>query len=163
MRPRAFASDTSSAAQPATSGGLGPIWAGGCDGKKEAPKGNQPANDHEHDAGPHGVAILEFGKYHGEFKPDHVKKEATVWVLGADAQKPARIKADKLRLVVSNTNPKIEIDPLPTDKADDGTASVFGGKHDGFGIELESEGTVSGQIDGTPYSGDFKEQAESKK
>lgn len=144
--------------------GLGLLWATGCENKKETPKANQPAgDDHEHGAGPHGGVILEFGKYHGEFKPDHAKKEATVWILGADAQKPARIKADKLLLVVSNTKPEIKIDLLPTDKADDGTASVFVGKHDGFAVEMEYEGTVHGEIDGKRYSGDFKEKAEPKK
>ena len=144
--------------------GLGLLWATGCDTKKETPKANKPAEDHDdHGPGPHGGVIIEFGKYHGEFKPDHAKKEATVWILGADAQKPARIKADKLLLVVSNTKPEIKIDLLPTDKADDGTASVFVGRHDGFGVEMEYEGTVSATIDGKPYSGDFKEKAEPKK
>ena len=144
--------------------GLGLIWTSGCDGKK-APKGNQPAGeDHEHDGpGPHGGVILELGKYHGEFKPDHAKKEATVWMLKGDAKTPARVKADKVRLVVSNTKPPIEIDLLPTDKADDGTASVFVGKHDGFAVEMEYHGTVTVEIDGKPHSWDFKEKAEPKK
>ena len=64
---------------------------------------------------------------------------------------------------MSNTNPKIEIDLLPTDEAPDGTASTFVGKHDGFAVEMEYKGTVSGQIDGKPYSGDFEEKAEPKK
>ena len=143
--------------------GLGLVWASGCDNKKEAPKGNPPADDHEHSAGPHGGVILEFGKYHGEFKPDRAKKEATVWMLKGDAKTPARVKADKVRLVVSNTKPPIEIDLLPTDAASDGTASVFVGKHDGFAVEMEYQGTASVEIDGKPYSDDFKEKPDPKK
>ena len=90
-------------------------------------------------------------------------KSATVWILGADEKTLTPVKTDKLRLVVSNTNPKIEIDLLPTDKADDGTASVFVGKHDGFGVEMEYQGTVTVTIDGKPYSADFKEEPEKKK
>src|SRR5688572_27287279 len=95
--------------------------------------------DHAHGSGPHGGVVSDFGggKWHGEFKPDHGKKEATVWMLGADEKTPAPVKADKLRLAVSNTNPKIEIDLLPTDADADGKASTFVGKHDGFGVEME--------------------------
>lgn len=150
--------------------GLGLLWAVGCDAKKdgakEAPKGGDKKgdeDDHNHGAGPHGGVIIELGKYHGEFKPDHAKKEATVWLLKADAKTPARVKADKLRLVVTNTNPKIEIDLLPVDKDADGAATTFTGKHDGFGVEMEYKGTVSVTVDGKPYSGDFEEKAEPKK
>jgi hypothetical protein len=147
--------------------GLSLIWATGCDGKKDAPKPDAPKPDedqgHAHGSGPHGGVIIELDKYHGEFKPDHGKKEATVWLLKGDAKSPARVKTDKLRLVVSNTNPKIEIDLLPTDTDKDGTASTFVGKHDGFGVEMEYKGTVSAQIDGKPYSGDFEEKPEPKK
>jgi hypothetical protein len=144
--------------------GLGLLCAPGCGGKKDAPKGDgkKEGDDHEHGDGPHGGVILELGKYHGEFKPDHAKKEATVWLLKGDAKTPARLKVDKVRLVVSNTNPKIEIDLLPTDADADGTASTFVGKHDGFGVEMEYEGTVSVTIDGKPYSDDFKEAPEKK-
>ena len=144
--------------------GLGLFWSIGCDAKKDAPKAGDKKDDddHNHGAGPHGGAIIELGKFHGEFKPDHAKKEATVWILKGDAVTAARVKADKLRLVISNTDPKIEIDLLPADEAD-GTASVFVGKHDGFAKEMEYKGTVSGTINGKPYSGDFEEKPEAKK
>jgi hypothetical protein len=144
--------------------GLGLIWSSGCGGKKDAPNNGKPADDdHDHGPGPHGGVIIEFGKYHAEFKPDHAKKEATVWLLKGDAKTPARLKVDKLHLVVTNMDPKIDIELLPTDAADDGTASVFVGRHDGFGVEKEFQGTVSGKIDGKPHTGDFKEEPEKKK
>ncbi len=150
--------------------GLGLIWATGC-GDKPTPakptekKDKEEAEDtHEHGAGPHGGVIVELTKCHGEFKPDHAKKEATVWLLKGDAKTSMRVKTDKVRLVVSNTDPKIEIDLLPTDKDDNGTASTFTGKHDGFGVEMEYKGTVIVQIDGKPYQDEFDEtKAEKKK
>ncbi len=147
--------------------GLGLIWATGCDGKKDAPKPDDKKKDedHGHGTGPHEGVVFDFGggKYHGEFKPSHSKKDATVWILGADEKSPARIKADKLRLVVSNTSPKIEIDLIPTDADKDGKASTFTGKDDGFGVEMEYKGTVTFTLDGKQYSGDFEEKPEPKK
>lgn len=146
--------------------GLGLVWATGCEAKKETPKPGEKAKPDDHDdhgPGPHGGVIIELGKYHGEFKPDHAKKEATVWLLKGDAKTPARVKVEKMRLVVTNTKPEIQIDLAPTDAAPDGTASVFVGKHDGFGVEMEYKGTVTVTIDGKPYSGDFEEKTEAKK
>jgi hypothetical protein len=142
--------------------GLGLLWSGGCGGKKDAPNSGKPEDDHDHGPGPHGGVIIEFGKYHAEFKPDHAKKEATVWLLKGDAKTPARLKVDKLHLVVTNMDPKIDIELLPTDAADDGTASVFVGRHEGFGVEKEYEGTLGGKIDGKPHSESFKEKPEKK-
>ena len=144
--------------------GLGLIGTPGCDDKKPAKRDQSgQGEEHAHGTGPHGGLIFDLGKYHAEFKPDHAKKEVTIWILGVDEKTPARIKADKLRLVVSNTTPKIEIDLLPTDTDANGTASVFTGKDGGFGVEMEYKGTVTVTVDGKPYSGDFEEKAEPKK
>ncbi len=146
--------------------GLSLVWAAGCDPKKNTQKPDQKKDeDHAHGTGPHEGVVFDFGggKWHGEFLPDHDKKEATVWILGADEKTAAPIKAEKLRLVVSNTNPKIEIDLLPTDKGADGSASTFTGKHDGFGVKMEYKGTVTFTLDGKQYSGDFEEKPEPKK
>jgi hypothetical protein len=149
--------------------GLGLVVAAGCDTRKDpAPKGGDKKEeeiDHsQHDPGPHGGTIFDIagGKYHGEFKVDHAKKEATLWLFATDMKTPAPVKADKVRLVVSNTNPKIEIDLLPADKSADGKTFTFTGKHDGFTTEQKYKGTVSFKVGDTPYSGDFEEE-ESKK
>lgn len=146
--------------------GLGLVWATGC-GKSDptTPKQEPKKEDHGHGTGPHEGVVFDFGggKYHGEFKPSHKDKNATVWILGADEKTPARVKPDKLRLIVSNTNPKIEIDLLPTDADKDGTASTFTGKDNGFAVEMEYKGTVTVTLDGKQYSGDFEEKPEPKK
>lgn len=90
--------------------------------------------------------------------PDHDKREATVCVLGADERTTAFIKADKLRLVVSNTKPTIDIDLLATEKNADGLASTFTRKNDGFGVKMEYKGTVTFSVDGKQYSRDFEEK-----
>lgn len=145
--------------------GWATLFLAGCGDKKDghAP-GEKKGDDHEHGEGPHGGVILEFGKVHGEFKPDHDKKEARVWILdGKQAKTVVRAKADKLRLVISNTDPKIEIDLMPVDAAADGTASEFVGTHDGLAKKMEYKGTVSGTVNGKNYSADFEEKPEPKK
>ncbi len=156
--------------------GLGLVWATGC-GKSDpttAPKADDDKDkkdkkvkkdDHGHGTGPHEGVVFDFsgGKWHGEFKPSHTNKDATVWILGADEKTPAPIKVEKLRLVVSNTNPKITIDLLPVDADKDGKASTFTGKDPGFGVEMEYKGTVFFTLDGKQSSGDFEEKPEPKK
>ncbi|GAA4463602.1 hypothetical protein [Novipirellula rosea] len=39
------------------------------------------------------------------------------------------------------------------------SASLTIGTHEKLGVVQEYEGTMTGVIDGTPYSGDFKEEA----
>jgi hypothetical protein len=146
--------------------GLGLVGVVGCNTKKDtAPKAvdKKTDEDHTHGTGPHGGVVFDFGggKYHGEFKPDHKAKSATVWILTADEKTLAPVKTDKLRLVVSNANPKIEIDLPPTD-AKDGAAATFTGNDKGFGVEMEYKGTVRFNVGDTQYSGDFEEKPEKK-
>jgi hypothetical protein len=146
--------------------GFGLIWASGCGNKPEPTKPEEKKDkedDHPHGPGPHGGVVFDVGKWHGEFKVDHAKKTATVWVLGEDQKTPTPIKADKIRLVVSNVTPKIEIDLLPADADKDGKAFTFTGSNDGFAAEKEYKGTVIITVDKKPYPGDFEEKQEPKK
>ena len=63
--------------------------------------------------------------------------------------------------VLPGPAPTVTVDGLAQLVA--GTASVFTGKSDGFGVEMEYKGTVTVTIDGKPYSGDFAEEPEKKK
>lgn len=136
------------------------------DGKAKAAK-----EDHEHGEGPHGGAIGDWGggKYHFEFTVSHPKKEARVYILGSDETTPAPIKAKDGQLLLSVKGVKTKESFEVTLKADpqkgdpEGKASSFVGTHEKLGVEQEFEGTVSGEADGTPYTGTFKEEPEEAK
>jgi hypothetical protein len=147
--------------------GAGLLAAVGCGepapATKAETKKDDDHDDHDHGPGPHGGTIGEFGgKQHFEFTVDHDKKEATVYILKGDAKTQTPIKAEKLSLTVTSPEPKFTVDLVAQDKDAAGKASKFMGKHDGFGKHVEFAGTVSGEVDGKPVAGDFKEEPEKK-
>lgn len=119
-----------------------------------------PADHPAHGAGPHGGAVTDWGggAYHVEFTVDHDKKEATVYILGSDEKSPAPVKAAKVLLSINEPSFEVELLPQPLEGEADGASSRFVGTHDKLGIVQEFAGTISGEVDGTPYSGDFKEE-----
>ncbi len=148
----------------------------GCDGAKPpAPKPNvtpaptqatTPAKDdhghkHEgHGAGPHEGTLADWGggKFHVEFCVDHDKQEATVYILGDDEKTATPIKAAQILLSITDPKFNIELAAAPMDGEAEGMASRFVGKHESLGKVQEFAGTISGEVDGTPYAGDFKEE-----
>lgn len=133
------------------------------DGKKEAGKEGKEGKKEEHaHEGPHKGAIAEWGEeeYHAEFTVDHKTKTVKVYVLGKDVKTPAPIKTGKVKLSVKK--PAFQIDLKAEKQKDDpeGTASVFTGTDDRFGVEQEFEGTLSAEFGGKQYAGDFKEKGE---
>ncbi len=137
----------------------------GASGCGEKPKGDPKApaakgKEHSHGEGPHGGTLADWGggAYHVEFTVDHDKKEATVYVLGGDEKTPAPIKTDKVNLVINDPKSEIELKaaPLPGEAA--GSSSCFVGTHATLGIVKEYAGTLSAEVGGTPYTGDFKEE-----
>lgn len=116
---------------------------------------------HGHGAGPHDGTLADWGggKYHVEFTVDHDKQEATVYVLGSDEKSPAPIKAEKVSLSIGDPELMAELLPVPLEGETDGLSSCFVGKHEKLGIVQEYAGTISAEIEGTPYTGDFKEEA----
>ena len=154
------------------------LIAGGCGAPKDAaPKDGKVAkdgkaakkekmdHDHDHGAGPHGGAIAEWsgGKYHVEFTVDHDKQEATVYLLDEALDKALPIKADKLLLSIKAPAFQVELKPAPQAGDPKGSASRFVGKHEKLGTKQEFAGTISGEVEGTPYAGDFKEEPEEPK
>ena len=125
----------------------------------------------EHGEGPHGGAVGDWGggKYHFEFTVDHDKKETTVYILGSDEKTPVPIKAKDGQLSLSIKGLKNKDEYTVVLKADpqkgdpEGKASRFVGKDDKLGVVQEFAGTLSGEADGTPYTGDFKEEPEEPK
>ena len=131
----------------------------------QQPAGTEDAPKHAaHGAGPNGGAVADWGggKYHVEFTVNHDTQEATVYVLGDDEKTAAPIKADKVLLSIVDPKFEVELAPMPLDGEADGAASRFVGKHESLGKVQEFDGTISGEIDGTPYTGDFKEEPPAK-
>lgn len=129
-------------------------------------KGNTHKEGHSHGAGPHGGAVADWGggKFHIEFTVDHDKQEATVYVLGSDEKTAAPIKAKDDQISVSITGVKdkgmfdVVLKAMPQEGDAAGKSSRFVGKHEKIGVVQEFEGTVTGENDGTPYTGKFKEE-----
>ena len=109
--------------------------------------------------GPNGGVVFDLGAQHAEFTVDHEKQEATVYVLGSDEKSPAPIKTDKISLTIGDPEIQADLLPVPLEGEADGLSSRFVGKHEKLGIVQEYAGTMSAEIEGTPYTGDFKEEA----
>jgi hypothetical protein len=148
---------------------LGLALLAGCSSSKDkdrpSDKAHKDDDDHDHGPGPHKGTVFEFfnHKLHLEFKPDHDKREARIWVLDKNAKKPAPIKCDKLTVSIKDPSMTIEMKPAPQKDDPPGTSSEFVGKHDKLAQEKDYEGDVHGEIDGKPATGKFKEEPEPKK
>ncbi len=119
------------------------------------------ADDHSgHAAGPHDRTLADWGggKYHVEFTVDHDKQEGTVYVLGDDEQTPSPINAEEIQLSISDPLMQVVLKAMPQADDPEGSASRYVGNHESLGVVQEYAGTISGVVDGTPYSGDFKEE-----
>lgn len=117
--------------------------------------------EHSHGSGPHGGTITDWGggAFHVEFTVNHDKKEATIYILGGDEKSPAPIKAEKIHLIINDPSTEIDLTAHPLEGEKD-VASRFVGTHVNLGKVQEFAGTISGDVEGTPYTGDFKEVAE---
>ena len=119
-----------------------------------------PDEAHGHGAGPHDGTLADWGggKYHVEFTVDHEKQEGTVYVLGGDEKTPSPIKAEEIQLSIKDPVMQVTLKATPQEEDPEGSASRFVGNHESLGVVQEYEGTVTGVIDDTPYSGNFKEE-----
>ena len=117
---------------------------------------------HGHGAGPHGGPIIELGggKFHGEFTVDHGKQRATVYILAEDAKAAWPVKAANGLISVKSPAFTADLKPAPLAGETADKCSAFVAVNDKFGKVQEFEGTVTFVIDGKPYSGDFKEEAD---
>lgn len=124
------------------------------DGTEHAPHG-------AHGTGPHDGTVADWGggKYHVEFTVDHDKQEGTVYILGSDEKSPVPIDAESIDLSIND--PVMQVSLKAARQKDDpaGKASRFVGNHKSLGVVQEYAGTIAGVVDGTPYSGDFAEEA----
>ncbi|WP_164102966.1 hypothetical protein [Candidatus Laterigemmans baculatus] len=118
---------------------------------------------HSHGAAPHGGTIADWGggAYHVEFTVDHDQQQAVVYVLGDDAKSPAPVAATEGTLLLSISEPafQVELQADPQSGDPEGASSRFVGQHENLGKVQEFGGTISGEIDGTPYVAEFEEHA----
>lgn len=119
------------------------------------------AEGHAHGAGPHDGTVADWGggKYHAEFTVDHGKQQATVYILGSDEKTPTPIDAASIELSIKDPEMQVTLQASPHESDPQGKSSRFVGTHEKLGVVQEYAGTMTGVIDGTPYSGDFQEEA----
>ena len=143
------------------------VFVVGCGGKDpsksegtEKKKGEKKSGGHAHGAGPHDGTVADWGggKYHVEFTVDHDKQEATVYILGGDEKTAAPIAAKEIQLSIKDPMMHVVLKAAPQEGDPEGSASRFVGNHESLGVVQEYAGTISGVVDGTPFSGDFKEE-----
>ena len=144
----------------------------GCKQESAAPTMNAPATTSPtgdttaapkhaaHGSGPHEGTVADWGggKYHVEFIVDHDKQEGTVYILGADEKTPTPIAAESIDLSITDPVMQVSLKAVPQESDPAGKASRFVGNHEKLGVVQEYAGTISGVIEDTPYSGDFKEE-----
>jgi hypothetical protein len=128
--------------------------------KKGGTEARKSEHHEEHGPGPHKGTVFDWGKYHLEICIDHGKKEARVYILGADEKSPAPIKCDLLLLEVKAPRFSVELKPEPQAGDPEGKSSCFVGTHAQLAVEKEYEGKVSGKVDGKSIEGDFNEEDE---
>jgi hypothetical protein len=128
---------------------------------KPTPAPSTAKEEHGHEAGPHEGTLADWGggKFHVEFCVDHDKQEATVYILGSDEKTATPVKTDKLLLSINDPKFQVELVAAPQEGETEGTASRFIGKHESLGKVQDFAGTISGEVEGTPYAGDFKEES----
>jgi hypothetical protein len=116
---------------------------------------------HAHGIGPHGGTIADWGggKYHVEVTVDHDKQEVTAFVLGTDEKTPVAVDAQSIELSITDPDMQVTLDASPQEGDPVGQASRFVGSDPKLSVVQEYAGTITGVIDGTPYSGDFQEEA----
>ncbi|MEL6106378.1 MAG: hypothetical protein AAFU85_10090 [Planctomycetota bacterium] len=117
------------------------------------------AEGHAHGEGPHGGTIADWGggTYHVEFLVDHDEQQATAYVLGSDEKTPTPIGPKSIELSLQAPSVQVELIAVPQDDDPEGKSSRFVGTHEQLSIVQEYSGTLTGVIDGTPYSGNFAE------
>ncbi len=115
---------------------------------------------HGHGVGPHDGTIADWGggKFHVEFTVDHDKQQATVFILGSDEKSLVPIEAESIELSIQDPEMQVTLSAAPQEGDPEGKASRFVGTHEKLGVVQEYAGTMSGLVEGTPYSGDFKEE-----
>ncbi|MEM6690840.1 MAG: hypothetical protein AAF664_15510 [Planctomycetota bacterium] len=138
------------------------------DGHEHGESGGHDHDDHDHTGGghahgpgPHGGTVADWGggKYHVELTIDHDQEQATIFVLGSDEKTPNPISAESIELAITVPEMLVSLKPAPIETDADGSASRFIGGHELLATVKDYSGTMTGMVNGTPYSGDFEEHS----
>lgn len=130
-------------------------------GNSEKPANHVDEQGHAgHGVGPHDGTLADWGggKYHVEFTVDHGKQEATIFILGDDEKTASPIQAEEIQLSIKDPVMQVTLKASPQEGDPEGSASRFVGNHKSLDVVQEYAGTITGVVDGIPYSGDFKEE-----
>jgi len=123
----------------------------------EQPAQASASEPHSHGAGPNGGVVFDLGAHHAEFTVDHEKQEATIFFFESPvAATELILNIQETQAADGNKVAPMTVTLTATDAAD-GKASTFVGADPGIGNVADFAGTVSGEIDGKPASGEFKE------
>lgn len=97
---------------------------------------------------------------HAEFKADHAKQQATVWILDGEVTEYVPIEAKTIQLTLTNVTPPVDITltASPQEKDPKGKSSRFVGTDKALGKEMKFKGTITGKVGDTPHSGKFEEK-----
>ncbi|MSR55376.1 MAG: hypothetical protein EXS09_19140 [Gemmataceae bacterium] len=114
--------------------------------------------------GPHLGPLAEWGKneYHAEFTVDQASKQVVVYILDEKAKAAPsinRAKITNVTLSIKNVTPVVFVE-LKHDSQKSGNLGIaFVGMSERFAMSGAYVGTISGKIDGKPYSGEFSHKA----
>ena len=128
-------------------------------------KPEKPAHSHPTTGPVRGGAIGEWGEedYHLEVVPDRAAGTITAYVLDGTVTKVTAVSAKTLTLSLTATPPvTIPLEPKPQDGDEAGRSSRFVGTHDALKKPDLFSGSVSGEVDGKKYTGEFREKPAKK-
>lgn len=119
------------------------------------------AEAHSHGIGPNGGTIVDWGggEYHVELTIDHKSKQVSVFILGKDEKTPVPIDAESIDVAVKAPAMLLTLEPAPQPNDPKEKSSRYVANDERLGGVENFLGTITGLVEGTPYSGDFTEQA----
>lgn len=126
---------------------------------------DEATEPHGHSSiGPHDGPLAEWGKneFHAEFTVDHASKQVVVYILDGKARKAPvidRAKISNVTISIKNVTPILYVE-LKHDVQKSGDLGIaFVGTNEQFSKSVAYLGTISGKINGKPYSGEFSHKA----
>jgi hypothetical protein len=107
--------------------------------------------------------VFDVGSHHAEFTVDHPKQQCMLLMLGDNEKTPTAVAATEFTVIINETKTgdgkvvKAMTVTMTPEDAVGGKASKFVGTDPGIGNVADFAGTVIGEIDGKPVSGNFDE------